>query len=242
MKKEYPIEYLDLQVTFAKKAAVLEGKSLPDVIFTRTSVKRMCNVPHFAEETEPVVLEIARAAGNSNPTDALYEIYLNRKDIVYPQGSRISSGFIQIEQPNSTGLFHIHFSNNGGDTSRPFDPSSIPARKAELKDVVGQLLKKYGGKARVGGGFSWLLGPLRVSGIFPPEFHRGALPKEWYGSLALWGQFLDGNRMLIPHRAKDLIAKVGECKHAKDLYTCFRYPVLEARAPIETFLPHLQIK
>lgn len=239
MERVYPKDYLALQVNFAKRARQLEGSTFTEALYRYTSVRRMCNLPYSADSDDQTVREITEASLANNPTEDLYQIYLRRKGITYPQGSRIGSGCIQIEEPNNTGLFHIHLSLGGSGDNQPFSPNNLSQRKGELKNVIDNLVDQYGDRAKTGGGFSWLMGPLRVSGIFPPEFHRDAVPKVWYGNLALWGQFLDGDLRLKTYMAEQLLANTAKCSRIEDLYSCFKYPVLEARAPIQAFIKHL---
>lgn len=237
MERLYPIEYLTIQLDFARRAAELTGVGLYSALRNQTSYVRMANLKHSTPNTHPLMLRVQSilpTSRNEYPLDKLYQLYTEYAKRPFPKEDRLKNGHFQLSLPDNEGLCHIHFESKTG--PRPLHSDNLDQRRQELIQLF-QILKdsKHAKVVKNIGGFSWLYNLKAYCSLFPPDYVASGREKAWYESLARWGQFLNNNYTMRENITKEFKQNVRDAQTVDDLKTSFRFSVLETRAPVELF-------
>lgn len=237
MEKLFPIDYLSIQLDFAQRATELTGIGLYRALRTYTSIGRMANLPHSTPDTHPFMTEMQQLVSATKYGHLLGKLYYQYTEYAlnpFPKEDRLNSGHFQLSIPDDEEVCHVHFESKT--SSNPLRSENLGQRRQELIQLF-QILKdsKHAKVVKNIGGFSWLYNLKAYCSLFPPDYVASGKEKDWYGSLARWGQFLNNNYTMRENITKEFKQNVSDAQAVDDLKTSFRFSVLETRAPVELF-------
>lgn len=238
----YSKEYLGLQIDLAGRAAEITDHALIEAIRTYTAISRSLKLKHKeANPTNEVWREYARRLDGGNPKEETYNYYKSRTKTVFDSEKRWTFGSFQCTAPDEEGLIHIHFSDQDGPGDGPLNRSRVSERIKELTVMFGHIKESFP-EARMIGGFSWLYNIEAYRRLFPEEYVNNQAVKQWWRSLALWGQFLQRNGCLRHPGSDDFRDRIMEETTMDGLWEAFPHKPLEVRCPIEVFYDFYGIK
>lgn len=230
-------------MNFAQRAAELTGVGLYTALRKYTSVGRMANLPHSTPENHPFMIkmsQIASAVEYGHILGQLYNLYTKYAYNSFNREERLSSGCFQLSAPDENEVCHVHFGSKPD--RKPLDLENLSQRRLGLVNLFRILnSSNYANQVTTIGGFSWLYNLKAYCSLFPPDYVTSGSKKDWYGSLARWGQFLNSDYTIREDVASEFRLKMSYSQDIGDLKTFFRFSVLETRAPVELFYNFYQV-
>jgi len=237
MEKLFPIDYLSIQLDFAQRTTELTGVTLYRALRNYTSIGRMANLPHSTPDTHPFMTEMQQLVLATKYGHLLGKLYYQYTEYAlnpFPKEDRLNSGHFQLSIPDARAVCHVHFESNT--SADPLRTENLSQRRQELSQLF-QILKnsEHAKVVKEIGGFSWLYNLKAYCSLFPPDYTASGKTKDWYGSLARWGQFLNNDYTIREDVAREFRQKMNNAQTVDDLKTSFRFSVLETRASVELF-------
>lgn len=237
MKELFPIEYLDIQLNFAQRATELTGVGLYTALRKYTSVGRMANLPHSTPDNHPFMIkmdQVASAVEYGHILGQLYNLYTKYAYNLFNREGRLTSGCFQLSAPDENEVCHVHFGSKPD--RKPLALENLSQRRLELVNLFRILnSSNYANQVTTIGGFSWLYNLKAYCSLFPPDYVASGKEKDWYGSLARWGQFLNNDYTIREDVASEFRLNLSNSGTIDNLKNSFRFGVLETRAPVELF-------
>lgn len=240
---EYPREFFDLQIEFARKVAGVLGIPISQALLQYTVLFRRFNVGRSPNASNPVWQEFIATITDENLSEQVYQLYLKKKDIELKlDPDKKKFGCFTFEYKPEERCVKIHFANKDDDGS-PLDDKNLFKRLAELKSMFEYVKKNYPNAKIVRGG-SWLYNLSKYRRLFPPEFSRDAQPATRYhfDGMSAWGQFLDQNMKIKPDQAKLFRERLNNAESLDQLEDSLPLQVLEVGDYIEDFYNFYGVK
>jgi len=250
---EFPREYFEVQVKFAKKWSELTGMSYTVSLLQNTVIcGRIIGTWATAasrRKWSDLVSAIESKADLTQVVDGIFDAYIDQPHSLYKtinneDGDRRRFGLFSYHYYAQTKTVKIHF------TPGPRTKESGLSR-AELSDCHIDLTRMFGHialtqpEAEQVIGESWLLNIEAFSRIFPDTSIRHAVrivpPQMRLNGNSVWGQFVDRLGRPKSSLCDRFLAAVNNAKDTRDLIDAFPYPVLPLRDNIENFYRFLGI-
>lgn len=230
-------EFLGLQVNFALKASQVTEEPQGLALGKYTGLSRNFDIPFPSQPAEsPVWKEYLDILSNApDIVEATYAFYQARQKQPSSLEERTKFGCFYCEAQNKGTLVRIHF--NPKEDENGLGPLNKVNRKKRLKELKGlfEFAKANFPLATTVGGFSWLYNIPAYASLFPPEYAQSGKPKEWYASLAIWGQFLKNSGEVRPEIVVPFTSAIARADSWDQLSQSFKYKPLETRCPITNF-------
>lgn len=232
---EYPPEFFDLNLRFARRAAELARLDLPEALLRHTHLYLAFGLGRDFDPAHPAWRDfLSGLASAADPVEHAYQAY-RRGLVERPRAlPEIAFGCFNYALW-SGGRVRLHFFNAMPGES-PLRRQHVPERLNELKAMFAHIQASLPGARSVVGG-SWLYNLESYRRLFPAEFLQTAVredPPETQFS-ALWGQFLDHAGQVKPELAAGFLRRVEAARDLPALLGSFPYPVLRLEAPVEMF-------
>lgn len=255
---EYPYEYFDAQVQFAKKWSELMGVSFAEALRTKTAIDR-----RLTEGERNVVLPELMKGVESNPEAAsklIYDRYLSQPQSKYkPPTNHLEDGvhfgffafdyYPQNIRNDGKNTVKVHFINSSRGEKSGLAADFLPQRKADLKRMFDFIKERHPEAQEVIGG-SWLYNLPAYRDSFPPEFTQNmkrlvplelgfqfpnAVPDMALTGNSVWGQFVDRRGWVRGDSYSRFINNVNVAKTPKELVDAFPERTFQPKAPIALF-------
>lgn len=232
---EYPPAFFDLNLRFARRAAELAGRSLPEALLRHTYLYLALGLGRDFDPAHPAwqafLAGLATAADQGEHAYRAYRQALAERPRAQPE---IAFGCFTYAAW-CDGRVRLHFFNaTPGDS--PLRRQHAPERLSELKAMFAHIQANLPEARSVVGG-SWLYNLEAYCRLFPPAFICSAAredpPETQF--IALWGQFLDHAGQVKPDLAAAFLRRVEAARDLPALLDSFPYPVLRLEAPVEVF-------
>lgn len=237
----YPTAFLEIQVTFARRMAELNGTPFPESLLHQTALYRILGLDWSLDPHDPVWQRFLGALPEHGPEmDAAYRVYADR----CAQGlipdydtSRPHWGCFSYEYDPDARTIRLHFVNLDTTGAGPLSAARKEVRLAELRSMFAHIRREHPDAERVKGG-TWLYNRAEYRRLFPSEYGASArVDHPHLIARGLWGQFLrHGNRMHDEVTA-GFLSRLAELRDAAEYAACFPYQNLLTDAPIHLFYP-----
>lgn len=233
-----PADYVELQLRFARRAAIIGTHDFTDAVAQLTNLRRRLG---FGDPTdEPDERWTRYLDGLDRQPDLAGQVRWTIELAASNEMAPTSSAAVARAGPFSVhvdgDVIRTHFVPNAVDTVSPLHSTRLPQRRSELRTVLTDAVRRHPEVRRVRG-TSWLYSTRSYRAIFPPSHTASATVRtdvhRFQGSSA-WGQFLD-------HRGgvkADLAARFVDAVDTYDgtaPWTLFPVPTLIVESPIELF-------
>jgi hypothetical protein len=227
--------FLDLQFSFAEKLAAVSGLPLERVLleYTNLYVRLGCGRDsNPAHETWRAYLAGLRTAGDAR--EWTYHCYLKDAEAHTAPAVIATFGCFSYALPGSNTL-RLHFRNPDAGGPSPLSAACRAQRRAELAALFAHA-KSAAEDSTVVLGVSWLYNLEAYRRLFPPAYGESRqVILGRFGSMSLWGQFLNHQRQLESARALPFLSSLAEQSSVAGLESCFPLRVLTAQLPIREF-------
>ncbi len=234
----YPDSFFQLQLDYAERVSELGTIPLEEALLHHTGFYKLIGTSDWDFDAENPQWQEFISQMNSTPnidTIKKFCIYGRREN---PDNDK-KFGCFSYDFNKKTNNIHVHFipsTERGSLSSNQKDQ-----RLCELKQMFLSIREHYPQAKRVIG-FSWLHNIPSYQRLFPNEYFKNmSISKNWYKSLAIWGQFINSDLTL---KEKDVM-KFLNCIKNKDqlseLHECFPFHVGEPAADIQYFYDFYKI-
>ena len=240
---EYPREFFDLQIEFARKIAQVLRIPISQALLQYTVLFRRLNIDRSLNATDSVWQEFLASLTDENLPDRAYQLYLQRKDIELElEPDKKKFGCFTLEYKSEEKCVKIHFTSKENDGG-PLDDKNLSKRMQEIKGLFEYVRETYPDALIVRGG-SWLYNLSKYKRLFPPEFSRDAQPATRYhfGGMSVWGQFLDQNMKIKSDQAKLFRERLSRAESLDQLEDSLPLQTLEVGDYIEDFYRYYGIQ
>lgn len=220
---------LNLQVTFARRAALVYGVTLADTLLTHTGAAFSLGLgeaprahPRWSSlldvlEAEPAVRDAWLTAHLAPPP---------------PRPALAFGAFTYVLEQQGHSRVRYHLWRRPGDRVL-----GDPERRADVRALFDHVRRHEPQVTRVRGG-SWLYHLPAYRALFPPAFLATATPgdpADEYTMMALWGQFLRGDGTLYAPRTDVFVGRLARAATPAALADAFPLKKLDLEGPIEPF-------
>ena len=232
----YTADYFELQAYFAGRVSDITHIPLEDALFSYTAFWKIMGNPGWDfKNSTPLWQEFIREL-RYGEYPALVAQALYQKHGIPPEESR-PFGCFSYEYVEKDKVIMVHFKNVDSPEPGALSRRQMEIRKDELHRMFTEVQEKYPDATFVTG-FSWLYNIEAYRRLFPSEYIATAQSKHrknFFVSLAQWGQFFDSSGSLKGDAVMMFKEKVCAAQTIDALVGAFRYDVLEPRAPISFF-------
>lgn len=236
----YSKDYIELQIEFAKKVSEITSLDFKEAILKYTGFYITFRIQNYDfNPNHPTWSEYLDYLGSNTSAwaDKSYEFYLVQVNKDHPKDQRFSKKFgcffYELDEQNN--CIYIHFKNKMGGSPSSLSFSEKNKRIHELKAMFSYINEKKLSAAYVCG-HSWLYNIEAYNRLFPPTYIKSAkVNREWFGSTALWGQFVDNDGEIKRDIADRFRNCIASAVNLDELKQCFEHPVLEPESRIEVF-------
>jgi hypothetical protein len=235
--KEYPREFFDLQIKFAKKLSEVSGQPISDTLLNGTNLYKRLGLEGKPNSDNPLWQQYISGFEGSDPTGYTYQVYLNSKDQrIKKDSERLTFGCFRYDYEPADQTVRIHFGNRTESGSPLDDPEK---RRQELRQMFEYIKKNHPDAKQVKGG-SWLYNVPKYKNIFPPEYTATSAPYDsGYQGFSIWGQFLDRNNNVRKEKAEEFLESLSKAKNQEEVLHAFPDRPLSAGTGIENFYKFL---
>lgn len=251
---EFPLEYFDVQVQFAKKWSELTDEPLSEALLRSTALYRRV-VDKWAGKDRPLSLDWVDLCQKieGNPQMATYLVYALYTRLPssrylppdYPENDMKHFGSFSFDYHPDERRVKVHFINLIRGARSGLGLEHLKTRREDLKKMFTFIHDNHEDAREVVGG-SWLYNLDAYNRIFSPtytkEMYRLYPPKLGYVGNAVWGQFVDS--MGGPNRklCEEFFSNVEKAETVGDLIDAFPYPTLQPHDNIQNFYEFLGIE
>lgn len=226
------ISYYDLQLRFCKKVSEVNKITLEEALLEFSSIYKDIGIEDwFFNKENPIWISFIKEFSEHDP---LLTIVKFCSDNIFKLTTDITFGSFCFDYNNENGIIKIHFKNlkhNKGLLSI----ENHNKRLDELKEMFIYIKKNYP-KAKIVKGFSWLYNLKSYNSLFPKVYTENmTVNKNWFKSLALWGQFFDGEFNLRKNTVLFFNENLNKINKKEDPSNCFQFKVLEPVCDIKNF-------
>ncbi len=233
--------YFEVQLRLAGTVSALTGEAMSSAVARLTNFHPRFGLGYIGEG-EPSALWLDYLAGldlvggHEAWLDWTLQTYLTCPDEV-PSAKQARFGCFSYDPPNEAGDLKIHFNNRDGDPDHgPLSAVRLPARRAELRQMVHHMAEVWPDVEAVAGG-SWLYNTRAYCSLFPADYVASAHrvePLHLTGTSS-WGQLLDFRGQVKPQMRDAVLAALPDID-AKAPWRVFPLRALAVRAPLASFL------
>ena len=235
----YSVEFFDLQLRFAAKAAELSGTSLADAVGSYTNIYVRLGMGQRLDITNPDWQDyVAALAKVREPAEWTHTVH--RRRIHLPTGPTLAA---------SVGCFayalagpvcaRLHFYAEGQPTDSPLSTPNRHLRESELATLLSGLKASLGDDISLVGA-SWLYNLPSYRRLFPEPYLASLQAVEHpYQRMPLWGQFLNRDRNVRSEPTVRFLAGIANASSFSDLGACFPFAVLATTAPAKWLYDHV---
>lgn len=243
MEGLYPLDYIRIQVVYARKMAELAHRELADTLLDQTALYKMLGAQGDFDAADPIWRELlARLDAKADVEGlarALHAYYLERAQEMathrVQHGDDRQWGCFAFDWRPQRRAIRIHFTNQDAPEPGALSHQRMAIRLAELRAMFVAVRQERPDAERVIGA-SWLYNIEAYRRLFPATFGASAAPTEpGFQYRALWGQFLRSDWSLNMERADELLGKVAHLTDPAQAAGCFPFQVLQTHAPIAAF-------
>ncbi len=243
-KPEYPKEFFDLQVDFAKKLAELMGISVDEALLEYTNLYGRFNLGRDCDAANPVWQEFIAFIQEGDTAEKTYQFYLKRKDVKAEKKIKKEKfGCFACEYSPEEECVYVHFGNDKKDGS-PLDDANLEKRMEEAKRMFEYIKTNFPGAKKVRGN-SWLYNLSKYRRLYPPEYTRDPKPNmslKSFTELSSWGQFLNHEMKITPERMDIFKKRIAEAKSLDEAMDSFPLRPLKVETDIHYFYNFYGIK
>jgi hypothetical protein len=239
----YPLDYIRIQVAYARRMAELAHQPLAGTLLNQTSLYKMLGAQGDFDAADPIWRELlARLDAQADvkgQTRALHGYYLERAEEIAKNraqhGDDRQWGCFAFDWRPQRRALRIHFLNHDAPTPGALSHQRMSDRCAELRAMFAVAREERPDANQVIGA-SWLYNLEAYRRLLPPQFGASAAPTEpEFQYRALWGQFLRSDWSLNAERADEFLGRVARLDDAAQFARCFPFQVLQTQAPITAF-------
>lgn len=241
---QFGLEFLTLQVTFAKRVAAVSDVPLEHALFQYTSLPIRFGVP-FGDlvegrpEWQAFLAELRQSDDLSGTVEVFHERAQRSLLGLFP--TRPQFGCFSFHYIPRKGIVRPHFAQHDTSAAGPLDVTRAPARRVELTAMLQQIRIEHP-DARFILGKSWLYNLEAYRRLFPPTFIETLQPRPHeYHSLGLWGQFLNRRGQVKPDLAARFLERVAAAADLDALAASFQFSILRAACDVGVFYRHFGI-
>ena len=238
---DYPREFFNMQIDFARKAAKVSGISFNQALLEYTDFYSRFKIGRKTDANNPVWQEFIASINDKDIYEQVYDFYLKRKDVHLEKREKKRFGCFDCEYQLDEKCVYVHFGNREENGS-PLDDKNLNKRLEELKHMFEYVKKTYPDARFVRGG-SWLYNLDKYTRLFPPEYSQDAQPSTRYhfNGLSVWGQFLDQNMKIKLDQVKLFRDKLNNAESLDQLEDSLPLRTLEVGDYIENFYKYYGI-
>lgn len=235
----YSKGFLDLQIQFAQRVAVLKHTELGPMLAEHTALRNLLNVSISLEDQSDPTWQAFVNTVKSGGDDSAYEFYL-----AHPaednDANRLRFGCFYFVYPfRGTRVVRLHFENRLG--IPVLNRESLALRQSELKSMFAYIHQQHPEAERVRGG-SWMYHIEAYRRLFPPEYIAAAVPVGYEtGFFSLWGQFLRADGTVREPAAAQFLRCIEQQTSIDDYLKCFPYEVLRPECSIDKFYQFYEV-
>ncbi len=235
----YPDSFFQLQLDYAKKISEVSDISFEEALLQHTGFYKLIGTSDWSfDRSNPQWQEFI---GQMNVAPTIDSV---KKFCIYGRRETIENnkkfGCFSYDFNEQTNNIHVHFmpSIEKGVLSL----QKKDQRLSELQQMFFSIKENYP-QAKNVVGFSWLYNISAYQRLFPKEYFKNMkVNKGWYKSLAIWGQFINGDLTLKQEDATKFLNCIKNKCSVDELQGCFSFHVCEPMADICYFYNHLRIK
>ncbi|MBI3576702.1 hypothetical protein HY086_01535 [Candidatus Gottesmanbacteria bacterium] len=262
---EYPFEYFDAQVRFAKKWSELSGDTFEKSLIDKTALYRRIVGEIGSKKKQnqlwfKAVEQVSRKSDVTSASRLLYSTYLKQEHSKYvvpthheDDGKHFGSfGFDYFEHNrlnNGKNTVKIHFINTQRGEKSGLNKDFQFQRREDLKRMFNYIKEKYPDAEEVIGG-SWLYALPGYRDSFPPKFIASmkrmvpdsfdsaipdSVPHMSFTGNSVWGQFVNRSGGPRVDAYKKFIDGVNTSRTLVDLIEAFPMKTMQPKAPISVF-------
>ncbi|MEO2003245.1 MAG: hypothetical protein ABGY41_04030 [Candidatus Poribacteria bacterium] len=234
----YAREFFDLQVTFGRKVAEIQGVPLTDLLMEWTIIRQLLHLRVSPTTPNAVWSEYIKGVeAGDDPAAAAHALYTRR----------LAEGARDEDEPRYWGCFchaypwrgeptvGMHFGNRDLTSHGTLSRERMPARMSELRAMFSHIREAHPDAVTVRGS-SWMHNIPAYQRLFPPEYVASAEPHgHETGFWALWGQFIARDGGLRESTVRPFLANLRTQTTVDGCLRCFPYEVLKPRCDIGAF-------
>lgn len=241
MLMQYPREFFELQLVFARKTTAVTQKSYQETILHYTALYRILGLDWSFDPSNPIWRAYLQGLqSEKSDTEWTYQFYLTRFDQL-PQYRTPRWGCFSYEYYAETQVIRIHFANLDVSGYGPLTTRRKEARLVELASMFKHIQEKHPVARMVQGG-TWLYNRHEYKRLFPVEYGQSArIDKPHLQTRGLWGQFLRHDGKINEKTASLFLERISQLQLPEYYAQCFPYQSLLTKAPIELFYEFYRI-
>ena len=235
---DLPAGYVELQLCFARRAAVVGTHDFTSAVTRLTNLHRRFGL---GDPGEPADERWIRYLGGLDAQPDLsgqvrwtLDFAASNSAVPPPSSAVARAGPFSVYAIGD--LLRTHFVPKATDSTSPLHASRLPLRRSELRAVLTAASTRCPGARRVRG-TSWLYSTKSYCALFPATHIASATERtevyEFQGSSA-WGQFLDHRGGVKADLAARFVAAVDSYDGTAP-WRLFPIPTLNVESAIEVF-------
>ena len=228
----YAADFYALQWRFAERIAAVSDTRVEDQIDTFTALPTLLGLSTNGRGPHRF---FARLATSSNLGVLCREAHRSQEARLTSGPGRHQFGCFHYVYPwRSTKKLRLHFAN-ADESMHPLTSARTATRRAELRDLIGDVDAKGLRVEKIRGG-SWLYNLEAYRRLFPNPFVADLrpLPPE-PAFLSQWGQFVHGDGTIRVDLADALLTTLDRAESPAQCLQAFPYRVLKAECGYAAF-------
>ena len=231
-------EFFELQVTFARKVADVQGVAVSELLMEWTILRQLFHLR--VNPTTPNAVWDAFIEGVEAGDDiagAAYALYIERMAAgLRDDDEREHWGCFEYAYPwRGEPTVGMHFANRDYTPHGTLSRERMPARMSELRAMFAHIREAHP-DARTVRGSSWMHNIPAYQRLFPPEYVASAERCGYEtGVWALWGQFIARDGGLRESTTRPFLERLRTQTTTAGCLRCFPYEVLKPRCDISAF-------
>ena len=231
----YAKAFLDLQVEFAERVAILSGRPLARALLEYTNLYIRFGLGRAFDPAHPTWQEyVAGLRDTSDICAWTYRFYSRRPDGMAAPAVVATFGCFAYARLSGERI-RLHFLNAETDGHAPLAAGRVGRRLAELAALFEHVKRTQRPPLQVVGA-SWLYNLDAYRRLFPVSYLATAHAVAGrFQHMPLWGQFLDRHGAIKEHMARQLLEQLERQSGCDGLDQCFPFQVLSAGASVQDF-------
>ncbi|MCE9585426.1 hypothetical protein K8Q94_02285 [Candidatus Nomurabacteria bacterium] len=231
---DYPREFFQMQVDFAKRVAEVSGIPLNQALLEYTNFYSRFKIGRKIDASNPVWQEFIASINDKDISEQVYDFYLKRKDVHLEKREKKKFGCFDCEYQPEEECVYVHFGNREENGS-PLDNINLSKRLEELKHMF-EYVKNNCPKAKVVKGSSWLYNLPKYRRFYPPEYTENPKPAMRHDAgLSNWGQFLDKDMQIKSKESAVFKERLASARTLDEICDSMPFKTLKVEAKVENF-------
>lgn len=235
---DLPVDYVELQLRFARRAAALGTHDFAGAMAQLTNLHRRLGFGDPGDPTDERWIRyldgLAAQPDLAGQVRWTVDFAASTSAVPPPSSAVARAGPFSVHVRGD--LLRTHFVPKAADRTSPLHTSLLPLRRSELRAALAAASTLCPNARRVRG-TSWLYSTKSYCALFPPTHISSATERtevyEFQGSSS-WGQFLDHRGGVKAELAARFVAAVDDYDGTAP-WRLFPIPTLKVESPIEVF-------